>query len=144
MPGRPPRVKAAPREAIELAPQFGFEAVEPSADFLGQLSEDALAELGQVADAIDAAQVDRACANQHRHSRIAEVDDADAAPPGIQGRLHQCVPHLPFHIGPLERDRWLVHMAAAVDTVCAERGEPSEVREEVRREILRYLETLRR
>jgi hemoglobin len=21
--------------------------------------------------------------------------------------------HLPFHIGPLERDRWLVHMAAA-------------------------------
>ena len=38
--------------------------------------------------------------------------------------------HLPFHIGPLERDRWLVHMAAAVDTVCAERGEPSEVRED--------------
>lgn len=26
--------------------------------------------------------------------------------------------HLPFHIGPLERDRWLVHMTAAVETVC--------------------------
>lgn len=26
--------------------------------------------------------------------------------------------HLPFHIGPLERDRWLVHMAAAVEATC--------------------------
>ena len=26
--------------------------------------------------------------------------------------------HSPFHIGPLERDRWLTHMAAAVETVC--------------------------
>ncbi|MGA0877969.1 MAG: globin [Ilumatobacteraceae bacterium] len=25
--------------------------------------------------------------------------------------------HLPFHIGPQERDRWLVHMAAAVEAV---------------------------
>jgi hemoglobin len=23
--------------------------------------------------------------------------------------------HMPFHVGPLERDRWLVHMAAAVE-----------------------------
>lgn len=30
--------------------------------------------------------------------------------------------HLPFHVGPLERDRWLVHMAAAVERVCAELG----------------------
>lgn len=28
--------------------------------------------------------------------------------------------HLPFHVGPLERDRWLVHMAAAVERACAE------------------------
>ncbi len=28
--------------------------------------------------------------------------------------------HLPFTIGPLERDRWLVHMAAAVDAECAD------------------------
>jgi hemoglobin len=28
--------------------------------------------------------------------------------------------HLPFHIGPLERDRWLVHMAAAVERACAD------------------------
>jgi hemoglobin len=27
--------------------------------------------------------------------------------------------HFPFHVGPLERDHWLVHMAAAVDTTCA-------------------------
>ncbi len=39
--------------------------------------------------------------------------------------------HLPFHVGPLERDRWLVHMAGAVDAVCAERGEPAEVRDEL-------------
>lgn len=28
--------------------------------------------------------------------------------------------HLPFHVGPAERDRWLVHMAAAVEQTCAE------------------------
>ena len=32
--------------------------------------------------------------------------------------------HLPFHVGPLERDRWLVHMAAAVERVCAEWSAP--------------------
>lgn len=26
--------------------------------------------------------------------------------------------HLPFHVGPLERDRWLINMAAAVEKVC--------------------------
>ena len=26
--------------------------------------------------------------------------------------------HFPYHVGPLERDRWLVHMAAAVEQVC--------------------------
>jgi len=26
--------------------------------------------------------------------------------------------HFPFHVGPLERDRWLVHMAAAVEATC--------------------------
>jgi hemoglobin len=26
--------------------------------------------------------------------------------------------HFPFHIGPAQRDRWLTHMAAAVDSVC--------------------------
>ncbi|NQT17981.1 MAG: sugar phosphate isomerase/epimerase, partial [Planctomycetes bacterium] len=38
-------VQASPREAIDLAQRFGFEAVEPAAEFLGQLSDDALAEL---------------------------------------------------------------------------------------------------
>lgn len=28
--------------------------------------------------------------------------------------------HFPFHVGPLERDRWLVHMTAAVERVCAD------------------------
>lgn len=28
--------------------------------------------------------------------------------------------HMPFHIGPLERDRWLVHMAAAVEATTAD------------------------
>ena len=30
--------------------------------------------------------------------------------------------HFPFHVGSLERDRWLVHMAAAVQQVCADRS----------------------
>jgi len=38
-------VGARPREAIELASRFGFEAVEPSSDFLGSLSDDELAQL---------------------------------------------------------------------------------------------------
>ena len=33
--------------------------------------------------------------------------------------------HLPFHVGPLERDRWLVHMAAAVEAVCDDSVPPS-------------------
>ncbi|MEX2626937.1 MAG: globin, partial [Ilumatobacteraceae bacterium] len=28
--------------------------------------------------------------------------------------------HLPFHIGPAERDHWLTHMSAAVVETCAE------------------------
>ena len=39
------RSQGHPREAIELAQRFGFEAVEPAPDFLGKLSDDALAEL---------------------------------------------------------------------------------------------------
>lgn len=30
--------------------------------------------------------------------------------------------HFPFHVGPLERDRWLVHMAAAVEREAAPLG----------------------
>ena len=28
--------------------------------------------------------------------------------------------HLPFHIGPAERDRWLQHMAAAIEQTCSD------------------------
>ncbi len=35
--------------------------------------------------------------------------------------------HLPFHVGPLERDRWLVHMAAAVERVGAEFSTPDDI-----------------
>lgn len=35
--------------------------------------------------------------------------------------------HMPFRVGPLERDRWLVHMARAVETVVAD----PETREEL-------------
>ena len=44
--------------------------------------------------------------------------------------------HLPFTIGPEERDRWLTHMAAAVDAAGADL-EPS-VAAEVRAELLAY------
>lgn len=39
--------------------------------------------------------------------------------------------HLPFHVGPLERDRWLVHMADAVEQVCAERELPPAIAAEL-------------
>jgi len=39
--------------------------------------------------------------------------------------------HFPFHIGPLERDRWLVHMAAAVEATCADPAVPEGVAEEL-------------
>jgi hemoglobin len=28
--------------------------------------------------------------------------------------------HMPFHLGPAERDHWLAHMASAVEEVCSE------------------------
>ena len=39
--------------------------------------------------------------------------------------------HLPFHIGPLERDRWLVHMAAAVERACADPEVPDGTADEL-------------
>ena len=39
--------------------------------------------------------------------------------------------HMPFTVGPLERDRWLVHMAAAVELVCSERPVPEGVADEL-------------
>lgn len=39
--------------------------------------------------------------------------------------------HLPFRIGVLERDRWLTHMAAAVESVCADPEVPDDVAEEL-------------
>lgn len=44
--------------------------------------------------------------------------------------------HLPFRIGPAERDRWLVHMTAAVDQVAAELA--AEDREAVRDALVQY------
>ena len=42
--------------------------------------------------------------------------------------------HLPFHIGPVERDHWLTHMASAVEQVCAE----TEVGDEVEDALMAY------
>ena len=42
--------------------------------------------------------------------------------------------HLPFRVGEIERDRWLVHMAAAIEAVCD--GRPDGVA--VARELLDY------
>lgn len=35
--------------------------------------------------------------------------------------------HMPFTVGPLERDRWLLHMAAAIEIACDDPSIPSEV-----------------
>jgi hemoglobin len=39
--------------------------------------------------------------------------------------------HFPFHVGPLERDRWLVHMAAAVEVVCDDSAVPDGIDDEL-------------
>ena len=39
--------------------------------------------------------------------------------------------HAPFTVGPLERDRWLVHMAAAGGIVGADRAAPAGVADEL-------------
>ena len=39
--------------------------------------------------------------------------------------------HLPFHVGPAERDRWLVHMAAAVEQTCRAEALPDDVAAEL-------------
>lgn len=39
--------------------------------------------------------------------------------------------HFPFHVGPLERDRWLTHMAAAVENTCRQRGVPEGIGDEL-------------
>jgi len=38
--------------------------------------------------------------------------------------------HMPFHVGPLERDRWLVHMAVAIEATTTD--------EFLRQELLAY------
>jgi len=44
--------------------------------------------------------------------------------------------HMPFHIGKPERDRWLVHMMAAVDAVAGDLA--AEDREAVRDALVQY------
>ncbi len=47
--------------------------------------------------------------------------------------------HMPFHVGPLERDRWLVHMVAAVEAVT----EDADVRAELTNYFVPAAEHLR-
>lgn len=47
--------------------------------------------------------------------------------------------HMPFRVGPLERDRWLVHMVAAVETVT----EDADVRAELTNYFVPAAEHLR-
>ena len=39
--------------------------------------------------------------------------------------------HFPFPVGPLQRDRWLVHMAAAVERTCGELVDGAAIAEEL-------------
>jgi hemoglobin len=42
--------------------------------------------------------------------------------------------HMPFHVGPTERDHWLEHMSGAVERVCSESG----VGDDIAAELLAY------
>jgi hemoglobin len=46
--------------------------------------------------------------------------------------------HLPFSIGPLERDHWLAHMRRAVDAACADPSLPTDEAGEVAHELMAY------
>lgn len=46
--------------------------------------------------------------------------------------------HFPFHVGPLERDRWLVHMSAAVERTCGELPVPQDERDAIAAELMGY------
>jgi hemoglobin len=39
--------------------------------------------------------------------------------------------HMPFHVGPLQRDHWLLHMTSAVEQVCERRAVPDDVAAEL-------------
>ena len=51
--------------------------------------------------------------------------------------------HFPFHVGPLERDRWLAHMAAAVEQTCSGRDDGDEVALELMKYFVPAAEHLR-
>ncbi|MGA7758787.1 MAG: globin [Ilumatobacteraceae bacterium] len=51
--------------------------------------------------------------------------------------------HFPFPIGPLQRDRWLVHMAAAVEETCGDGSVPPDVAEEMMAYFVSAAEHLR-
>jgi hemoglobin len=51
--------------------------------------------------------------------------------------------HLPFHVGPLERDRWLLHMAGAVEHACDDPAIDPSVAEELMAYFVPVAEHLR-
>lgn len=51
--------------------------------------------------------------------------------------------HMPFHVGPLERDRWLTHMAAAVDEACRDIDDGAAIAAELMNYFLPTAEHLR-
>jgi hemoglobin len=46
--------------------------------------------------------------------------------------------HFPFHVGPLERDRWLLHMSAAVERTCGALDLPGPERDAIAAELMAY------
>jgi hemoglobin len=51
--------------------------------------------------------------------------------------------HMPFRVGPDERDRWLAHMAAAVDDSCADLDDGAEIAVELMNYFVPAAEHLR-
>lgn len=49
----------------------------------------------------------------------------------VRGHPRLRMRHFPFHIGERERDRWLIHMAAAVEAVCNGRPDGPEIAQQL-------------
>lgn len=56
----------------------------------------------------------------------------------VRGHPKLRMRHMPFRVGPQERDRWLVHMAAAVEVACSALPDGDLDRDEIARHLMGY------
>lgn len=61
----------------------------------------------------------------------------------VRGHPRLRMRHFPYHIGPAERDRWLLHMSAAVEQTCRDFGTDDTIRQQLMNYFVPTAEHLR-